>query len=192
MIGARSEAARASTALACLLALSAPVVAADWSDDATVYYRDEPVVVFRAIVEEGHLIVQATHSEGWHTYALDNTRRARERSGKLEPETEMPMRFHAGGALRIVGPWRQSPPLDLSTPEIRWYTWGFEGTALFAAGVEWAGGSQGVLTINGQACTADICARIDDLVIEVPLTPADLGRVSTLAHDGLVEVSPGS
>ena len=188
----RSEVSRVSLALVCLLALSVPGVAADWSDEATVYYRDEPVVVFRATFEEGQLIVQAAHSKGWHTYALDNVERARERSGMAEPETEMPMRFDGGGALRIVGPWLQSPPLDLSTPELRWYTWGFERTALFAAGVKWVGGSHAVLTINGQACTAEICARIDDLVIELPLTPADLGRMPTLDLSGLIEVSPGS
>ena len=102
------------------------------------------------------------------------------------------MRFDGGGAIRIVGRWRQSPPLDLSAPEIRWYTWGFEGTVLFVANAEWSGGLQGRLTINGQACSAEVCARIDDLVLDVQATPADFRRAPTIALDGLVEVAAGS
>ena len=39
------------------------------------------------------------------------------------------------GGLETAGPWYQSPPKDFSKPELRWFSWGFERQALFAATV---------------------------------------------------------
>ena len=88
-----------------------------------VWLDDMPAVSYSARVEGDWLVVEANHEPGWHTYSMDNVVRARERSGKTRPETELPTAITPLDGLTIQGAWRQSPPLDLSTPDIRWYTW---------------------------------------------------------------------
>ena len=76
-------------------------------------------------------------------------------------------------------------PLDLSQPELRWFTWGFEGTAHFARPVDASAPPRAIL-VNAQACTSDLCSWIDDLEVPVSTT------VSAESFDpgALVDVAP--
>jgi len=137
-----------------------------------VWLDDMHAVTYRARVEGDWLIVEATHEPGWHTYSMDNVIRAREKSGKMRPETELPTVITPLDGLTIQGDWRQSPPVDLSTPDIRWYTWGFEGRSYFAVRVGKATLPSSV-QIDGQACTDAICAMVDALVVPVDSSETD-------------------
>lgn len=172
--------------LLALIASTLPVAFADWTDWSEVKMRRDPVVAYRAVLSGENLVIEVRHSEGWHTYALDNLERARERSGKETPETELPTRIAVAGGLRVVGPWLQSSPKDLSQTDINWFTWGFEGTARFAAKVERTGtGAEAVITINAQACNASTCAMVDRLEIKVPLDAP--GAPATVELKDMVE-----
>lgn len=135
-------------------------------DGVWVWYGDLPAVSYRARVEGDWLVVEASHEPGWHTYSMDNLVRAREKSGKMRPSTELPTVITPLDGLTIQGDWHQSPPLDLSTPDIRWYTWGFEGRSYFAARVGNATLPASV-QIDAQACTVELCAMVDALVVPV-------------------------
>jgi len=137
-----------------------------------VWLDDMHAVTYRARVEGDWLVVEATHEPGWHTYSMDNVIRAREKSGKMRPETELPTVITPLGGLTIQGDWRQSPPLDLSTPDIRWYTWGFEGRSYFAARVGKVTLPSSV-QIDAQACTDEVCAMVDALVVPVDSIETD-------------------
>ena len=166
--------------------------AQDWSDPVVVRRRAEPVVTYRAMLDGSLLVVEAKHAKGWHTYALDNIERARKRSGKEQPETELPTRIGVAGGLKIAGNWHQTPPEDLSQEAIRWYTWGFSGRAVFAVRVERVAGAEAVITLNGQACDASACQMVRDVVLNVPLAAAG-ADVASLDLTELVEVSePGA
>lgn len=151
-----------------------------------VWLDDLHAVSYRARVEGDWLIVAATHEPGWHTYAMDNLRRAREKTGEADPETELPTVIVAGDGRQIEGDWRQSEPKDLSTPEIRWYTWGFEGRSYFAVRVEEPKLPASV-HIDAQACTESLCAWVDGL--EVPVEVAEPGGESWVDPESLVVVS---
>lgn len=131
-----------------------------------VWLGDMLAVSYRARIEGDWLIVAATHESGWHTYSMDNVIRARDKSGRAEPETEIPTVITPLEGLTIQGEWRQSEPRDLSTPDIRWYTWGFEGTSYFAVRVGDAALPSSV-QIEGQACTESLCAWVDALAVPV-------------------------
>jgi len=161
---------------------------AEWSESATVDYRDEVVVSYRAQLAGEYLIVEAVHAEGWHTYSMDNVERARERTGKERPETELPTRISVEGSLKVTGAWRQSPPKDLSQAEIHWYTWGFEERAIFAVNVVRSGSGSATITIDGQACNASRCRMVDRITIDISSTgSAESASVEQLLAD-LVEV----
>ena len=153
-----------------------------------VWLDDMQAVSYRARVEGDWLVVEATHEPGWHTYTMDNVIRAREKSGKTRPETELPTVITPLGGLTIRGSWRQSPPLDLSTPDIRWYTWGFEGRSYFAAQVDKAVLPSSV-QIDAQACTDELCAMVDALVVPVDSSETDVHR--TVEPESLVVVASG-
>lgn len=155
--------------LTLLVVAGSTAVRAQWSEAVEVRRGDLLAVTYRARLEGGRLLVEARHEPGWHTYAMDNVERARAASGKEEPETELPTRIEVEGGLRRTGPWSQTEPIDLSQPALRWYTWGFEGTSHFAAEVEAAAESPGVVHVDGQACTESQCLWVDDLVLEVPV-----------------------
>jgi hypothetical protein len=131
-----------------------------------VWLDDMPAVAYRASVQGDWLVVEATHEPGWHTYSMDNVVRAREKTGKKRPETELPTVITPLDGVTIRGDWRQSEPVDLSAPDIRWYTWGFEGRSFFAARVDNAAALSSV-QIDGQACTAALCAMVEALVVPV-------------------------
>ena len=177
---------------AILLLVVLEAGAQEWSDPVVVRRRAEPVVTYRAILDGDVLVVEAEHAKGWHTYALDNVERARERSGKEQPETELPTRIGLAGGLKIAGNWRQSPPEDLSQEAIRWYTWGFSGRAVFAVRVERVEGAEALITVSGQACDDSACQMVRDVVLNVPLASASANAASIDLTE-LVNVSePGT
>ncbi len=157
--------------LAFLIVVTPTISAAEWSGKAEVGRREGTVVSYRAKLDGNILVVEVTHSPGWHTYAMDNVERARKKTGKAKPETELPTRVALSGGLKAVGKWYQSKPKELSQPDIRWYTWGFEGTARFAVKVERVKGANATITINGQACNASSCSMIDNVTLSLPLAP---------------------
>lgn len=158
--------------LALLIATTPKLYAEDWSEKAMVERREGAVVSYRAKLDGNILLVEVTHAPGWHTYAIDNVERARKKTGKAKPETELPTRVALSGGLKAVGAWFQSKPKELSQPDIRWYTWGFEGTARFAVKVERVKGASATIKINGQACNASLCSMIDNITLSLPL-PSD-------------------
>lgn len=151
-----------------------------------VWYDDTLAVSYRARVEGEWLVVEALHEPGWHTYAMDNVVRAREVSGKERPETELPTEITPLDGLTIEGDWRQSPPADLSTPDIKWYTWGFEGRSYFAARIDEASTPASV-QIDAQACTDALCAMVEALVVPVDASEPDGDR--TVDPEALVVVA---
>ena len=144
----------------------------DPTEPATVWLGDELAVSYRARIEGEWLIVEAQHEPGWHTYAQDNLRRAREKSGNENPETELGTVITPSSGLVLAGDWRQTPPKDMSQPDIGWYTWGFEGRSYFAARVQDAGKDPSVW-IDGQACTDTVCAMVEELKVPVESTATD-------------------
>src|SRR5262250_1020950 len=53
--------------------------AADWTDPVEVRQEAKRCVSYRARLDGQFLVVEASHEEGWHTYAMDNTQRAQEK-----------------------------------------------------------------------------------------------------------------
>ncbi len=152
-----------------MVSLSAHAI--DWGEEQDVTRRDGTVVVsYRAALVGSTLVIEATHAEGWHTYALDNVERARRKTGKENPETELPTTIAVSGGLTVSGAWFQSEPKDMSDPEIFWHTWGFEGVVYFAVPVKRTEGNEATVTINGQACDAASCSLVDDVTLGVSLS----------------------
>lgn len=162
-----------------------------WTQPVPVMNRAKIALTYRATVADGYLIVEANHSPGWHTYAMDNTVRARKASGSENPESELPTRITVSGAAKVSGPWRQTPPKDLSQPEIKWFTWGFEGIARFAVPIEKTGEGDVIVSIDAQSCDPASCTMVSGLEIVVP---ADAGSAdASELVSGLVQVqSDGS
>jgi hypothetical protein len=99
---------------------------------------------------------------------MDNKLRAQEKlAGKRSLGIDGPTEIAIGQGLDLAGPWYQSVPKDFSKPELRWYSWGFDGQALFVAKVRRAGTGQASVTIRGQACSDAVCKNID-LTISIP------------------------
>lgn len=156
-------------ALLCLAGLAAAATANE-SDDATrkeVWLGDQLAVSYAARIETGWLIVEVRHEPGWHTYSMDNVLRAAEVTGKDRPDTELPTRITPSPEIELAPPWRQTVPTELSQPELRWYTWGFEERSFFAARVVRADPG-GWIQVDAQACTDRLCAMVDGL--RVPVT----------------------
>ena len=79
-------------------------------------------------------MVRAAIEPGWHTFAMDNKQRAEEKlAGRKSLGIDHPTEITLTGGLEMAGPWYQTPPKDFSKPELRWFSWGFERQALFAA-----------------------------------------------------------
>jgi hypothetical protein len=150
-----------------------------WSPPVEARRRNLKVASYRAKLAGDTLLVEVTHEPGWHTYALDNLERAKKKAVEPLLGIEKSTQIVLAGGLRTAGKWRQSPPKDLSQPEISWFTWGFEGTALFAVKIRRIGkATEAVITINGQACKETTCAMIDDLEIRLPLNAARSEKTS--------------
>ena len=134
--------------------------AGDWSKPVDVTHDDKTCISYRAKVTGGHLLVDARLEPGWHTFTMDNDKRAVEKlAGKKALGVDKPTTIELQG-LGAAGPWLQSQPKDFSQPEIRIFTWGFEKLARFAVPVKKTEGSVS-LRIRGQACTEAVCKNID-------------------------------
>jgi hypothetical protein len=160
--------ARGSIAMA---ALAMAAWAGDWSPAVEVRHDDDVAVSYQARVDGPYLVVRATLAPGWHTFAMDNKKRADEKlAGKPALSVDRATEIVSSAALEIAGPWFQTPPKDFSRPELRWFSWGFERQAVFAAKIVRAGAAAR-LTLRGQACTETVCKNID---VAIPLAPGNV------------------
>jgi len=150
---------------ACALAARA----GDWSEAVEVRHEFKPRVSYRARLDGEFLVVQARLEPGWHTFAMDNKQRAEEKlAGRQSLGIDGPTEIRLDQGLEAVGPWYQSPPKDFSKPELRWFSWGFDGQALFVTKVRRYGAGPARIAVQGQACTETICKQID-VELAVPL-----------------------
>ena len=148
------------------------LLAGDWSSPVDVLHEMKPVVTYRAKLDGDILVVKADVQPGWHTFVMDNERRAAEkRAGKPSIGIDQPTQFKFDSGIALVGPWRQSPPKDFSKPELRWFSWGFEKEAVFAAKVRKNSNGPATIGIRGQACSDTTCKNID-VSVAVPLSGA--------------------
>ena len=171
-----------------LTAFSPFARAAEWSEPAEVLWRLQPIVTYRAKLDGGFLVVEARHQPGWHTYAMDNKRRAAEKlAGRKSLGIDAPTEITVSDGFAVSGSWRQSPPNDYSKPELRWFTWGFEKSALFAAPVKAKGAGPAQITIRGQACDEKSCRNIE---LDLSLPPGKQAEPGSegIDLDELVEV----
>lgn len=155
--------------------------AAEWTEPGAVKMGVETCVEYQAKIEGGYLTVRATHFGDWHTYAMDNELRAAEKlAGKMSLGIDAPTRITVTGGVKTTGGWLQSEPVDLSRPEIRWYTFGFEEPAFFVTKIERVGNGPAEIAVRGQACTATQCKNIE-LTLSVPVVESgsrpDLGSL---------------
>lgn len=160
---------RATFFLCCLIAIEAytqdsvqPSVAV-----ATVHHGDTPVVTYRAFLHNDYLVIESKHGQGWHTYAIDNEMRASDAlKGKQSLGVEQGIKIVLPKSVKTEGPWLQTQPMDLSKPELRWYTFGFEGTAYFARKIK-KSKKPFTVKISGQACNANTCCRVSIELVPV-------------------------
>lgn len=158
--------------------------AGGWSDPAVVTHQDDIVARYRARVDGPYLVVTVTLEPGWHTFAMDNERRAKERlAGKMSLGIDQPTGIAVSGGLKTAGGWLQPEPKDFSKPELRWFSYGYEKEAVFAVKVEGAAPAQ--LRIRGQACTESTCKNIN---LELPLASGAPGGTAELDVARLVAV----
>jgi hypothetical protein len=150
--------------------------AAEWSKPVEILVDDVVCATYRARLDTaGNLTVHLALAPGWHTFAMDNDIRSKEKlAGKKALGVDKPTSFTVTGGLAVDGPWRQPELKDFSKPELRIFSWGFENTALFAAKSRRAGaGSKAAIAIKAQACTPTICKNIDAaLELDLAQSPA--------------------
>ena len=154
--------------LLAVLGVAGPAAAQETAEPGPqeVWFGDEIAVTYEARIEGDWLVVEARHEPGWHTYAMDNLERAREATGRERPDAELPTLLTPSSEIELASDWRQTAPTDLSQPDIRWYTWGFEDRSFFAARVERAEAGAWV-QVDAQACTDRLCAIVDALPVLV-------------------------
>jgi hypothetical protein len=102
---------------------------------------------------------------------------------------DLPTKIAVGGGLEIEGAWHQTAPKDFSKPEMQWFSWGYEGQALFAAKARRAGAGAAQIAIRGQACTDKVCKGID-VEISLPVPPAGKAEPPDVALKTLMPVRP--
>lgn len=161
--------------------------AADWSKPAEVRHNDELVISYTARIDGPYLVVRANLGQGWHTFALDNVDRVKEKlAGKpalsLDRSTEITVT-----GVSVDGPWLQSPPKDFSRPSLRMFSFGYDHDLVFATKVHPAGAGSARLRIRGQACTETVCKNVD-VSLTVP-APASTGTAELNVRD-LVAARP--
>mgnify|MGYP003577355215 CR=1 FL=1 len=149
-------------AMALTAALAVTIPAAEWSEPVHVLHELKPCVTYRARVDGEFLIIQASLQPGWHTFTVDNEQRAAEKlAGKPSIGIDQPTQIKVSNGLETAGPWHQSQPRDFSKPELRWFSWGFEDQAVFAAKMRRSQGEAAEVQIRGQACTDKVCKNVD-------------------------------
>lgn len=146
------------TATTILLLITA--AAEGWGPPAVVTHDDQPCISYRAQVSGGYLSVEVKLEKGWHTFTMDNDKRAAAKlAGKKALSSDKPTQVQVEGA-EITGPWLQPQPKDFSQPELRIFSWGYEGNALFVAPAKSVGSKVNV-RIKAQACTPAVCKNVD-------------------------------
>ena len=163
-----------------------PLVAGDWSLPSSATTRDgKALLTCRARLAGDYLLVELQVDDGWHVYAMDNEQRSVEAlAGEMSLGVEQNTEVRVRGGLELVGQWFQSEPRDLSQPELRWYSYGFEGTSLLAGRVRRSGGPSATVTVRAQVCDSASCVRVEaemDLAVTTE-------RESDFTTDGLVRV----
>lgn len=159
-------------AIALALASSCAAFASDWSAPVDVQHEFKPCVTYRARLDGDILLIQATVHPGWHTFTMDNDKRSMEKlAGKPSLGVDQPTKVKFDKGLELAGGWMQSQPKDFSKPELRWYSWGYEDQAYFAAKVRRSGGDTAQIGIRGQTCTETTCKNVD-VSLTVPLAGA--------------------
>jgi hypothetical protein len=73
------------------------------------------------------------------------------------------------------GSWLQTKPIDLSKPELRWFTFGFERTSFFACPIKTLSTDSAELRIRGQACNGETCCNVD-VTLALQIEADDAGR----------------
>ncbi|MEM6690987.1 MAG: hypothetical protein AAF664_16285 [Planctomycetota bacterium] len=126
-----------------------------------------PIIRYRAFIYQDYLVVEAKHEKEWHSYAIDNEKRALTAlKGRASLGIEKGTTFELPESIQTDGPWLQPSPKDFSKPEIRWYTYGFDGVVYFARKIK-KSDQPFSFKITGQACSGDLCRSIN-----VELTPS--------------------
>jgi hypothetical protein len=167
-----------------LMAAALAARAGDWSQAVEVRHEDALCVSYQARFDGPYLVVRAAVGPGWHTFAMDNKKRAEEKlAGKQALSVDRATEITPVAGVSVAGPWLQSAPKDFSRPELRWFSWGFERQAVFAAKAQATGGAS-KLRLQGQACTETICKNID-VTIAVPG-----GKTSATAEVDLKQLVP--
>jgi DsbC/DsbD-like thiol-disulfide interchange protein len=147
----------------------------DWTTPVEVRHEQQPCISYRARLSGDSLAVRVSLAPGWHTFSIDNERRALEKlAGKQNLGVERPTSIKLSGGIEAAGPWHQTPPKDFSKPELNWFSYGYENQAMFASKVRLTGPGPALIAIRGQACTESTCKNID-AVISLPLTGANRG-----------------
>jgi hypothetical protein len=179
---------RAAVNVIIFLAFASPATwAGDWTSAVEVHHDVNRCVSYRARLSGQFLVVQVTPEAPWHTFAMDNKQRAEEKlAGRKSLGIDRPTEITLTDGLEVIGPWYQSPPKDFSKPELRWFSWGFDGQALLVAKVRRSGAGPARIGVRGQACAEDTCKNID-VAISIPLPKADTGH-SDIDLKALVQV----
>lgn len=165
-----------------MLAAASAAFAGEWSQAVEVRHEDALAVSYQARFDGPYLVVRAEVGKGWHTFAMDNQKRAEEKlAGKQALSIDRATEITPVAGVSVAGPWMQSPPKDLSRPELRWFSWGFEHQAIFAAKAQ-ATGAAARVRLQGQACTETICKNVD-ITIAVPG-----GKASAAAETNLKDL----
>ncbi|MCH6256349.1 hypothetical protein MLD52_07305 [Puniceicoccaceae bacterium K14] len=141
-----------------------------WSPMVAAWYGEEIVARYRAALFDKTLVVEATYSEGWRSYAMDNLQRAEAVFGPGSM-SERPTQITLDENLTPEGEWRQTKPQDMSKPDIEWYTWGFEKKAFFTRQLTELPHQEFQVKINAQICNNNSCSMANDLQLTVSNQP---------------------
>jgi hypothetical protein len=169
----KSGPAKLVFAIAFFLGVGHVIFSQEWSAPAAVMQDSKKLISYRARLAGESLVLEAALLPGWHTFSIDNARRAADKlQGKKPLSQDIPTEILVSGGLTIDGPWHQSPPKDFSKPELRWFSWGYEERATFAVKTRRTGSAAARIVIRGQVCDASSCRRVD-LSLQLPLPPGD-------------------
>lgn len=162
--------------IAALLLLA---LAADWPPPVEVRHEDNLCVSYQARMDGPYLVVRATVGPGWHTFAMDNQKRAEEKlAGKPALSMDRNTEISPVAGLQVAGPWYQSEPKDFSRPQLRWFSWGFDKQAMFVTKARASGNAR--VRLRGQACTDSICKNVD-VTLTVPAGKGGAGEIDVKA-----------
>jgi hypothetical protein len=148
-----------------------------------IHHDEQLAMTVRPYWTGDFVVVEVEMQPGWHTFSMDNQRRQDEAlQGKPSLGVEKPTTIGVTGAMETVGPWYQTEPKNFSKPELRWFTWGFEGKAQFVARANRKPGELGEVTLRGQACSSSVCKNISvtvGLLADKPEAyPIELSRLT--------------